>query len=757
MAENAKCLDKSKTKGQLIRDLQSLRQNTADSDRLLNDILAMYKEVPIGLCVFDHNLRFRHINSWLAEINGVSAEEHLGHSIFEILPDVAQGVEQQLLQVLETGVPITGGTVEAETPAHPGIKMVYQHNYYPLKSDNTTIVGVSCVVENVTDRIRAEQELHKVLNGLEDRIAKRTHQLNNTNTLLLKEISERKKTENLLKRNEKKFRTVLESAYDGIIMLKADGKFELVNEKLLQMSGYMRDELIGQPVEILIPEKSSDQVQARKKHFNKIESRKIDTGMDLHLLCKDGKILPVDISLSSIEVDGEVTTIAVIRDISERKKSVELLVHQANHDALTGLINRREFERRAEHLLSSCKHNKDKHVLCFMDLDQFKLVNDTCNHAAGDEMLRQISSLLANMIRNRDTLARLGGDEFGLLMEHCSLQNAYRVSKALQVAIQDYQFIWNKHKFKIGVSIGIVAITKDTRTIAETIKQADEACYLSKEQGRNCINIYQSGDAELVRHQIETQLIECLYQSIEENLFFLYAQPILSLDGNADEHHEVLLRMQDEKGNIISPRDFLPVAERYSLMVKIDLWVIENIFNLLSSNILFQTHNDFCSVNLSGQSLTDLEILRLITKKLSETGIPGNKICFEITETTAIKNLNAAVKFISTLKNLGCRFALDDFGSGLSSFAYLKILPVDFIKIDGIFIKNIATDSIDYSMVKSINEISHLMDKETVAKGVENEDTLEKLTEIGVDYIQGYIVGNPSPIGATTWIDNKGT
>jgi len=325
------------------------------------------------------------------------------------------------------------------------------------------------------------------------------------------------------------------------------------------------------------------------------------------------------------------------------------------------------------------------------------------------------------------------------------------------VAIQDYQFIWNKHKFKIGESIGIVAITKDTRTIAETIKQADEACYLSKEQGRNCINIYQSGDAELVRHQIETQLIECLYQSIEENLFFLYAQPILSLDGNADEHHEVLLRMQDEKGNIISPRDFLPVAERYSLMVKIDLWVIENIFNLLSSNILFQTHNDFCSVNLSGQSLTDLEILRLITKKLSETGIPGNKICFEITETTAIKNLNAAVKFISTLKNLGCRFALDDFGSGLSSFAYLKILPVDFIKIDGIFIKNIATDSIDYSMVKSINEISHLMDKETVAKGVENEDTLEKLTEIGVDYIQGYIVGNPSPIGATTWIDNKGT
>ncbi len=628
MVENARSLDKSKTKEQLIYDLQSLRQKTTDSDRLLNDILAMYKEAPIGLCVFDQKLRFRHINNWLAEINGVPAEEHLGHSIFEILPDVAQGIEQQLLRVFETGDPIIGGKVEAETPAHPGIKMVYQHSYYPLKLDGTTVVGVSCVVEDITKRIRAEQELHEVLNDLEDRVEKRTRQFKNANTRLQEEIR-------------------------------------------------------------------------------------------------------------------------------ERKKSEELLAHQANHDALTELVNRREFERRAEGLLSSSKHNGDNHVLCFMDLDQFKVVNDTCNHDAGDEILRQVSSVLAGKMRKRDTLARLGGDEFGILMEHCSLQHAYRVVKTLQMALQDYQFIWGKHKFKIGLSIGMVDITKDTNTIAEALKQADGACYLSKEQGRGRINIYRSEDAGLIRRQAETRMVEKLYRAIEENQLHLYAQPILPLDGSSEVHHEILLRMRDEEENVLSPSDFLSAAERYSLMVILDLWVIERCFNCLENNTDFQKSNNFCSINLSGQSLTDLRILILIKEKLRETGVQGNKICFEITETSAISNLNEAVKFISTLKKLGCRFALDDFGSGLSSFAYLKKLPVDFIKIDGAFVKNIANDPVDCSIVKSINEIGHLMGKRTIAEGVEDEEALEMLTEIGVDYIQGFFVGHPSPIGASTWIDNR--
>ena len=434
------------------------------------------------------------------------------------------------------------------------------------------------------------------------------------------------------------------------------------------------------------------------------------------------------------------------RILIERRQVDKQLSYQASHDTLTGLVNRREFEYRAERLLSTIKQDNSEHALCFMDLDQFKVVNDTCGHTAGDEMLRQLGSVLTVTVRHRDTLARLGGDEFGVLMEHCSLDDAHRVATSLQKAIQDYQFLWEGSSFKVGVSIGLVPITPVTIDLNELLKDADAACYMAKDKGRNCIHVYHAEDLESTQRHGEMQWATRITQALEEDKFCLYAQPIVPLDGSSDKHYEFLIRMMDEQGKTIPPGAFLPAAERYSLISKIDHWVIEHAFGLLADNPVFLKQVSFCSINISGQSLSDSEILEFIITQLDKSGIQGEKICFEITETAAISNLNRATKFISTLKELGCRFALDDFGSGLSSFAYLKNLPVDYLKIDGMFVKDIVDDPIDHAMVKSINEIGHVMGMHTIAEFVENDVIKGMLKEIGVNYAQGYGIGKSLPL-----------
>jgi diguanylate cyclase (GGDEF)-like protein len=444
-----------------------------------------------------------------------------------------------------------------------------------------------------------------------------------------------------------------------------------------------------------------------------------------------------------IELTQRIANIAAITIL--RKQTEAQLTFHASHDALTGLVNRREFERRTERLLLTVKRDKDRHALCFMDLDQFKVVNDTCGHTAGDEMLRQLSSALQSVVRKRDTLARLGGDEFGVLMEHCSLDDAHRVATTLQKAIQDYQFAWEEHSFKVGVSIGLVPITESTSNLTLLLRDADVACYMAKDKGRNRIHVYHAEDVESTRRHGEMQWVTRLSHALEEDRFCLYVQAIVPLDASDDTHYEFLLRMIDETGEIIPPGAFLPAAERYNLITKIDHWVIEKSISLLADNPAFLNQVNFCSINLSGQSLTDPEILKFIVSLLKKSEIQGEKLCFEITETAAISNLNMAMKFISTLKNLGCRFALDDFGSGLSSFAYLKNLPVDYLKIDGMFVKDMVDDPIDHAMVKSINEIGHVMGMKTIAEFVENDVIKGMLKEIGVNYAQGYGIGKPQP------------
>jgi diguanylate cyclase (GGDEF)-like protein/PAS domain S-box-containing protein len=558
-------------------------------------------------------------------------------------------------------------------------------------------------------------------------------------------ITEQKQVDNKLRSSEEKYRAIFETSQVGMALCKMDGTLVDINQGYLDIVGYSKEEVLNLTYWDITPRKYEEQevkqLQSLSEtgHFGPYEKEYIH---------KDGSYIPVLLNGSKVKgIDSDNYIWSIVHDIGELKHVNEKLSYQASHDALTGLVNRREFERRIERLLSTIQEESDGgHALCFMDLDQFKVVNDTCGHRAGDEMLRQISAVLQRVIRHRDTLARLGGDEFGVLMEYCSLDDAHRVAASLQKAIQDYNFLWEGHTFRVGVSIGLVPITETAPSLNELLKEADAACYVAKEKGRNRIHVYHAEDSEIEKRHGEMQWVERLYHALDEDRFCLYAQIIAPLKGGTDIHYELLIRMIDEQGKMVSPDTFLPAAERYNLISRIDLWVIEKTFSLLKENPGFLEKINFCSINLSGPSLTDPNILDFIIALLDSTGIEGKKICFEITETAAISNLTSAMTFISSLKNLGCRFALDDFGSGLSSFAYLKNLPVDFLKIDGMFVKDIADDPIDHAMVKSINEIGHVMEMETIAEFVENDVIKGMLKEIGVDYAQGYGIGKPQPL-----------
>jgi diguanylate cyclase (GGDEF)-like protein len=439
-------------------------------------------------------------------------------------------------------------------------------------------------------------------------------------------------------------------------------------------------------------------------------------------------------------------------DIQEREQreqelhaSQTELSYQANHDGLSGLINRRGFEYLLQQAMQ-CKH--PKLVLCYLDLDQFKIINDTCGHAAGDELLRQVSHLIQSHIRSNDTLARLGGDEFGILMQHCNISDAALVAQKLIDQIAQYRFLWEDKRFAITVSIGIASITEKIQTTYDLLRNADIACYTAKDAGRNCFRIYEEGVSDAARLHSDMEWVNKINQALESNGFCLYAQKIVPnmMKDLTGLHYEVLLRMLDDEGGIIPPNAFLPAAERYHLMTKIDKWVIEHLFEYLSTHPEHLSEVTLCSINISGPSLTAPEFQQTVIDSLQYYNIPPAKICFEITETTAISNLTDAIAFIDTMHKRGCSFALDDFGTGLSSFAYLKYLPVDYLKIDGVFVKGIVEDPIDYAMVKSIHEVATVMGKKTVAEFVENRDIELKLTEIGVHYSQGFGIAKPCPI-----------
>ena len=479
-----------------------------------------------------------------------------------------------------------------------------------------------------------------------------------------------------------------------------------------------------------------------KAHPNRVHKQEV------RLICADGHLIWVRQTARLMENENQQTNILLVcENVTETRKLAEKIAYQASHDALTNLANRSEFDLYINRSLESAHSDGAEHALCYLDLDQFKVVNDTSGHIAGDELLRQLGALLRKHIRKEDLLARLGGDEFGILMHNCSLDHAFSACEKIRNVIGDFNFAWEDRCFNVGVSIGVSAIASTSGNAGELLKEADAACYAAKDKGRNRVHVFRPDDEELAQRHGEMQWVEKIHQGLNGNRFSLYGQIIIPVSGDEEGlHFETLIRYQDSKGNIIPPGAFLPAAERYNQAPALDRWVIETLFSWMAKQPGFVNDLKLCSINLSGLSFSDETMLKFITKQFNRWFIPPEKVCFEITETAAIANLSDAVTFIQALKKHGCHFSLDDFGSGLSSFAYLKNLPVDYIKIDGQFVKDILEDKVDLAMVRSINEVGHVMQKKTVAEFVENKDILAVLNQLGVDYAQGYGIGKPVPL-----------
>jgi diguanylate cyclase (GGDEF)-like protein len=504
------------------------------------------------------------------------------------------------------------------------------------------------------------------------------------------DITERKLYEEALFRQKESAQITLQSIGDGVITTDAQGNVEYINPVAEDLTGWKVDDASGRPID------------------------------------------------------------EIFRGFHEETCEPELhrrLSYHASHDILTGLVNRREFENRLERALKSAKARETAYALLYLDLDQFKIVNDSCGHSAGDALLHQLGSLLKGKIRWRDTLARLGGDEFAVLLESCNLDEAMQTAESLRAAIGEYRFMWDDRTFRLGVSIGVVPITADNEDVAALLSAADSACAAAKEAGRNRIHSFQENDIDLMRRRREMQWAARIKNALEDNRFELFRQTIQPLQAEEQgAHYEILLRMRDENGGIISPGLFIEAAERYSITPDIDRWVIRSAFRWLVSEADERERLMLCSINLSGQSLGDEKFLPFVIDQFRMSGLDATKICFEITETAAIASYSQANRFINALKELGCKFALDDFGTGLSSFGYLKHFPVDFLKIDGSFVKEILHDPIDREMVRSINEIGHLTGKQTIAEFAENEEIITMLRGMGIDYAQGYGVSEPKRV-----------
>jgi diguanylate cyclase (GGDEF)-like protein/PAS domain S-box-containing protein len=543
----------------------------------------------------------------------------------------------------------------------------------------------------------------------------------------------------------------MQSIVDGVITTDLNGYIKTINPTAEQLTGWTENEAEGKP---LVQVMHALKEETLKRIYDPTENVEYKTVLDepvnAVLIQRNSNIeTPVEYIVAPMRDHEDVIAgiVIIIHDESVQRSLNRQLTFQATHDALTGLINRYEFERRLKNTITTQQNENTINTLCYIDLDQFKLVNDTCGHTAGDELLKQITLLLQNSLEGTGTLARLGGDEFGLLLENRNITDSEEVAEQLLQVIQQFQFSWNDNTFTIGASIGISAISDSTTSCEEVLSNADSACYLAKESGRNRIQIFTAEDDKLLTQQREMHWVSRINHALEENRFQLYFQEIMPLGSQEQAfilHGEILLRMINKEGDIVSPSSFLPAAERYNMITLIDEWVVEKSIQWLAS----QTDKVLISVNLSGMSLSNRDFLNFVVSKIKQHKVNPELLCFEITETAAISHLSTAIHFMNVLKKLGCFFALDDFGSGLSSFSYLTSLPVDYLKIDGAFVMDIDKDPMHYAMVKSINEVGQVMGIKTIAEYAASDSIIRCLHEVGIDHAQGYAIARPVPLAS---------
>lgn len=564
------------------------------------------------------------------------------------------------------------------------------------------------------------------------------------------DVTEKTRAQHELELERQKAQITLGSIADGVITTNIHGQVEYLNDIAEDLTGWNNDEAMGKPIEQIFRLFDSD----THVYVDVVESvllnKEVYERAGLYLLNRRTRLDEyVDISAAPIIMGKScIGTVLVFHDISERKQLMERLTYQASHDALTTLMNRYSFEVRLQSALDKVKDNSSKVLLAYIDLDQFKVINDTCGHTAGDQLLRGLTEAMLPQIHENDVLARIGGDEFCLLLEDTQCDKALERVHDLHRVIRNYRFVYKDKPYTVGASIGVVEVAEHTLSGIAALSAADEACYIAKERGRNRVSFIKPDDTQLTRIRGEMQWASELHKGFDEQRFKLCAQPIVPVTaGNAghSRHLEILLRYENEHGELVSPGAFLPVAERYGMVSDIDRWVIARVMEQAAKEHFESECCDIAllSINISGGSLADDDFLSYVMDLFKQYDMRADKFCFEITETVAISNYTHALRFITRLKSIGCKFSLDDFGSGFSSFTYLKTLPVDFLKIDGSLIRHIATEEKDAAMVKAINEIAHITNLQTVAEFVENEEIFDALTRLGVDYAQGHLFGEP--------------
>jgi diguanylate cyclase (GGDEF)-like protein/PAS domain S-box-containing protein len=566
------------------------------------------------------------------------------------------------------------------------------------------------------------------------------------------DVTERVNTQQELFEQKERAQVTLNSITDAVITTDVDGIVDYMNPAAEALTGCSiedaRGRILGDVFEVVDP-------KGQKRAANPL-AWALEEGLAIGLLdrnelvSRSGRKYAIQDSAAPIrDEQGNVLGLVIVfRDVTESRRMAQRMFYLATHDPLTGLANRREFERRLALAVEDARRHENQHFLCYLDLDQFKIVNDTAGHAAGDQLLKELTTKLSRRVRPRDVLARLGGDEFSLLIENSDLAKATQIAESLVAEIRDFRFSWSERQFEITVSVGLVPINAATEDGTEVLTQGDVACYTAKDLGRNRVHVYTKDDQEFTRRHTEILRAAGLSEALTQKRFLLYGQPVFQVNGAGytPVFVEVLLRLYDETGKVTMPHSFIPAAERYGIMSTIDRWVIEATLTHLKT-LRFDPGIGI-AVNLSGSSLKDENFLSFVREHVGRSGFPNERLCFEITETAAVGNMERAVHFISEIRKIGCRFALDDFGSGLSSFNYLKHMPVDYLKIDGNFVRNMAADSVDHAMVAAIKQVGNIMGIKVIAECADTADVVSKLREIGVDLVQGWHLCQPQPLDA---------
>ncbi len=552
--------------------------------------------------------------------------------------------------------------------------------------------------------------------------------------------------ENEVRRWQARLDSVTEATEDAVIGRSPEGTITSWNRAAAKTFGYGAEEVIGRPVAMLFPlEKMAEQ----RILLLQLTQGQGPAQAETMMRRSDGGLIDVALTVAAVRPTGAVPFgfSMVARDLTERRRLAAEVHYRDTHDPLTGLANRADFETRIERALDSARERDARHALLYIDLDQFQLVNEACGHAAGDDFLREAASLIQGCIRSRDTLARLGGDEFGIILEHCDITAARDVAEKICKRMAEFRFTFEQRKFRIGASIGFVPIDATWDDATKLLKAADTACYAAKEAGRDRVVSYFELDGSVETRRSESAWIHLLDQAMTDNHFTLYAQLIepLQVDGHG-LRCEILLRLKDRDGRLINPGEFLPAAERFRIMPRVDKWVVGSVVDFLTKNRELVTKAEMISVNLSGKSIGDRNFQNFVQERLSATDFDREKLCFEITESESINNIDSSVAFIEEMRKIGIRFSLDDFGTGVSSFSYLKKLPVDFIKIDGSFVENMTRDAVDYATVRSIQDVAKLLGKQTIAEFVADAEVETQLRDLGVNFMQGFLRHRPMPL-----------